>query len=248
MSQGEVEVVVLGSGDAFHSKGRCSQAIWVRTKSFALLVDCGPTTLYRLQAGGFPFEELDAVLFTHFHGDHFAGIVFLDLALTLVCRRKREIFYGGAPGIRNQFESLYRLCYPGFDPMAGFPRRFGEFADGKPFTLGEMAVLPAAVDHSPSSLGYRIEIGGRSIAVTGDTAWCEALKGLAQGTDLFFCECSHYENAPPGQKHLSHRELASREKDLTSSRVMLLHAGDEVIEHRSDLLFEVADDGTRIVL
>jgi len=49
--------------------------------------------------------------------------------------------------------------------------------------------LPMA--HTPESVGYRIELhDGRSIAVSGDTDYCESVVDLARDADLLVLECS----------------------------------------------------------
>jgi ribonuclease Z len=49
-----------------------------------------------------------------------------------------------------------------------------------------MRVLAAPTDHAPvfPTLGYRIEDGGRSVVIAGDTVPCEGLDRLAAGADI----------------------------------------------------------------
>lgn len=244
----DVELIFIGTGDAANTGGRANQSILLRAGAKNILLDCGPTTLYRMRLMGLPLNAIDAVLFTHFHGDHFVGIVGLDLASTIEEQRTREIVYAGARGIEGQFVGLYRLCYPGFYPNDRFERRFQELDPGCSYNLCDCRVFPVAVDHSPSSLGYRIEVGGKTLAVSGDTAWCDGLIELANGVDLFVCECSHYREVPKNQKHLSYRAIRENREMLKSPWIVVVHAGAEVLEHRDSLLIEVAEDGTRISL
>lgn len=45
--------------------------------------------------------------------------------------------------------------------------------------------------HIPESVGYRIEFtDGKTIAVSGDTDYCETVVNLASGVDLLVLECS----------------------------------------------------------
>ena len=53
--------------------------------------------------------------------------------------------------------------------------------------------------------GLRLEIAGRTIAYSGDTEWTPSLVDVADGADLFICECFGWETDVPS--HLSHRVL-----------------------------------------
>ncbi|MEU3616401.1 MBL fold metallo-hydrolase [Streptomyces sp. NPDC006872] len=44
-----------------------------------LLVDCGATSLVAMRQQGLDPAEVDAVVASHLHGDHFCGIPFLIL-------------------------------------------------------------------------------------------------------------------------------------------------------------------------
>lgn len=241
------EVVFIGTGDAMCMAGRSNQALLLQTDKCTALFDCGPTTLYRFQNIGFGVNDLDAVFFTHFHGDHFAGIVFLDLALTLGGRRKK-IVYGGPPGLETHFNLLYNLCYPGFYPNKKFIRQFVEYLPNETYTCKKMVLNPLRVKHRPESLGYRIKVANKTIALSGDSGWCEELIQLANGTDLFICECEHYEKNPHLTTHLSYKQLRHNEHLLATKRIVLVHPGAQVLEHKDDLVYELAKDDMHIVL
>ena len=74
-----VEILFIGTGDAFGSGGRRNSAILVRADGRTLLLDCGPTTLAGLKQLGVDPSEIDAIAISHFHGDHAAGVPFLML-------------------------------------------------------------------------------------------------------------------------------------------------------------------------
>ena len=61
----------------------------------------------------------------------------------------------------------------------------------------------------------------RSFAYSGDTQWTDALLPIAQGADLFICECYDYERELTG--HLNWKTLRGRIADFAARRVMLTH-------------------------
>ena len=75
-----VTVRCLGTGDAFNAFARCHASYLLMASSAMLLLDCGPAALLAMRRDGLPIDALDAIVLSHLHGDHFAGIPFFFLA------------------------------------------------------------------------------------------------------------------------------------------------------------------------
>lgn len=67
----------VGCGDAFGSGGRFNTCFHVAGRRVNVLIDCGASSLPALKSQGVSRNDIDLVLITHFHGDHFAGLPFL---------------------------------------------------------------------------------------------------------------------------------------------------------------------------
>ncbi|MDA1001305.1 MAG: MBL fold metallo-hydrolase, partial [bacterium] len=171
----------------------------------ALLVDCGPTTLPMLKGMDFDMEKIDLVLLTHLHGDHIAGIPFLFLEYQYGTKRDRPFTVAGPPGTEEVCEALYQSCYPGTAEKSGrkFDVRYRTLREGETAQIEEIRVRTERMIHGSHVIpyGYRIEWQGKAIGWSGDTEWTEALTRLAEGTDLFICECFTAGREIPG--HLS---------------------------------------------
>jgi ribonuclease BN (tRNA processing enzyme) len=87
---------------------------------------------------------------------------------------------------------------------------------------------------------------GRVIVFSGDTSWVDELALQSEDADLFLCECSSLE--PETEFHMSHRDLQTRRDRLAAKRIILIHADEQVIERRSELVYELGDDGQEIEL
>ena len=94
--------------------------------------------------------------------------------------------------------------------------------------------------------GFRLCLDGRTIVFSGDTAWTDELARQTVGADLLICECSSFE--PETEFHMSHRELLGHREQIHAKRVILTHANEDVIGRRSELAFELADDGQELEL
>ena len=83
-----MDVVFIGTGDAFGAGGRRQAAILLRVPEGSLLLDCGTTTLTGLAALGIPRDSIGTIAISHFHADHFGGIPSFLLAAVHEDRRR----------------------------------------------------------------------------------------------------------------------------------------------------------------
>ncbi len=105
------EIVFIGTSDAFGAGGRRQSAALLRAPNGGVLIDCGATTSTGLCELGIERDEIDTILVSHFHGDHFSGIPILLLAALYEDERKQPLRIAGPPGIqmRVQFMRLSRI-------------------------------------------------------------------------------------------------------------------------------------------
>lgn len=67
-------VKCLGSGDAFGSGGKLNTSFFIRAADMGILLDCGASTSIALKRAGLTVNDVDVIIISHFHGDHFGGI------------------------------------------------------------------------------------------------------------------------------------------------------------------------------
>ena len=234
----------VGTSDAFGAGGRRQAAILVETQSGGLLLDCAPTTGTGLAALGIARDAIDAIVISHFHADHFAGIPQFVLAAIYEDERRHPLVIAGPAGVEARvLEAADAIGYPLRDRAKPFALRFDEIAAGQPAEIGPARVTSFASRHDPSSCphGIAVEADGRRLVYSGDTGWFEALAAHARGADLFVCECTFYENPLPD--HLSYRVLEEQRGRFACERLVLTHLGSEMSHRRGQLEMETADDG-----
>ena len=184
----------LGSGFAF-SHGRDWSGFLLDGR---VLLDAPPQTLaalYRL-GGAEAIAGIDLVLLSHLHADHILGMDLLLLEIeqgdASKLRAGRPLAVAGPPGTHSRLRGI--VGRSGRLPERTDPR-IAWIEDDAPsrFTWGDIEVERIEVEHDPrlTSHGYRIRLGGRVVAYTGDTRMCPAIDALAEDADVLIVECGN---------------------------------------------------------
>ncbi len=237
------ELVCIGTSDAFGAGGRRQSAYLLRLPSGSVLLDCGQTTLTGLSSSGIDREEIEAIVVSHFHADHFGGIPLFLLGSVFADERRGPLRIVGPPGIEARVHEAARaLGHPLDRRSYDFPLSFEELPNGKEVDLGPVRLRAFETFHSPDSHphGVLVEGSGRRIAYSGDTGWFDQLPKHVRGSDLFLCECTL--DRQGFEYHLSLEELASRRADFDCGRILLTHLGAEMRARSDHEGFEIADD------
>jgi len=244
-----VRVTIIGAGDAFNASGRCHASYLVEAASTRFLIDCGPSTLMSLKQRGLTSADIDTILVSHLHGDHFGGIPYLLLECVFETPRKGPLMIVGPPRTKGRIADLYRANYKELSAREmPFEYCCIEVQPGERKTLGELAILPFRALHQMSevALGFRIEIEGKTILYSGDTGWTEELVDHSQGVDLFLCECTYF--GTRFDFHLDYPRIAENHERFGCRRLLLTHIGREVHARRHEVELEIAEDGQVVEL
>ncbi len=161
------------------SSGNC---IYVGSDDTHLLVDTG-ISKKRIEEGLKELEikgdELDGILITHEHSDHIQGLG--------VFSRKYEVPVYATPGTIRGNPELFRAwakCRTGL---------LHPIHTDEPFVLGDVTVNPFAISHDANEpSGYRLECGGKSVAVATDLGkYDEYTVEHLQNLDAVLLEANH---------------------------------------------------------
>ena len=74
-----VRLQFLGCGDAFGTGGQMNTCIWVDAPATQFLIDCGASAMISMRKWHKDPAEIDVILVSHLHGDHFGGLPFFLL-------------------------------------------------------------------------------------------------------------------------------------------------------------------------
>jgi len=244
-----VSLCCVGTGDAFGSGGRLNSCFHLAAAGEQILLDCGCSSLIGMQRCGINPAEIDTVVISHLHGDHFGGIPFLLLEGKYVSQRSRPLTLIGPPGLQQRVEAVAEVLYPGvFGQKLNFPIEYRLLDPNKPLQINSAQIECFQVKHGSSQhvYGLRVEVAGKVVSYTGDTEWTESLIPLAQGSDILIAECFAYDQPVPS--HLDYLTLLQKRTQLGCQRLLLTHMGPTVLAKIDQLELETLNDGERIDL
>jgi len=146
----DLSVLFLGTAGAAPSAHRGAPGHLVRRGGDRILVDCGEGTQRQLLRSGVGLVEVDDILITHCHADHFLG---LPGMLKTFALRGREVplrLYG-PPGLRGLMATLDAV-------MGRLPYRLElqELRPGTDIERDGYVIAAFATDHGVPSLGYAL--------------------------------------------------------------------------------------------
>jgi ribonuclease BN (tRNA processing enzyme) len=221
----------VGSGDAFGTGGRLQTCLHLSGAEAA--VDPG---------------EVEAVLLSHLHGDHFGGVPFLILDAQF-SRRTRPLLIAGPPGVCARVEAAMEVFFPGSTSIQRkFSAEFVELVEGQAVRVGPATVTACPVIHASGAppFALRVEYGGRIIAYSGDTEWTDSLIDAARGADLFVCEAYTFDK--PVKFHLDYTTVHAQAERLGARRIILTHMGRDMLAREAEARFERAHDGLVVTI
>jgi ribonuclease BN (tRNA processing enzyme) len=244
-----VTVRFVGSGDAFGSGGRFQTCILVDGAGCRFAIDFGASSLIALAQQGIEHGSIDAVLLTHLHGDHAAGVPFLLMDAMLGARRARPLTIAGPRDLRARMEAIREALFPGSHTMAPkFPLDWIEMEPGRSHGVLDLQVTPEPARHTretnPTAL--RVEVADRVIAYTGDTEWTEDVARAARDADLLIAESYFYDK--PVKWHLNYPDIVAHARRTGARRVILTHMSREMLARAAEVPEECARDGLVVTL
>lgn len=190
-----IEITLLGTGSPIPDPNRAGPSTLVRADGQVFLVDCGRGVLQRAAAIGLGANGLSALLLTHLHSDHIAdlGDLLITRWVTTFAPDPVPLSIIGPPGTAAVVEATLKAFGPDIsyrmahhDDLTAPPAvEVHEYTEGPVWDRDGVSIRVAPTDHRPvaPTIGFRIEIGGASVVLAGDTVPCERLDELAAGAD-----------------------------------------------------------------
>ncbi|MCC7362900.1 MAG: MBL fold metallo-hydrolase [Dehalococcoidia bacterium] len=218
---GELALSLIGTGNAFAPGGLCWNGF---VANGSVLFEAPPQALMALNRLGIGVDDIETVVISHHHGDHFLGLPFLLLQWKYL-GRTRPVRIVGPRDTEAIARQVCERTYPTvFDSPVAI--EWVEARAGEGLQLGALRLEPVEVKHDTklvANFGYHAELGGRRFAYTGDSALCEGVLDLARGAEVLVSECSSR-----ADRHDTHMNLVD---DMPAVRAAMGAEAELVLTH-----------------
>ncbi len=234
-----LRVVLLGTqGGPTFSAQRLGIGTLVVAGEERLLFDAGRGITTGMMRAGVNPAEVTRVFLTHLHSDHVISLPELLLSPWASQGRAVPLEVWGPAGtramMRNFEEALAFDIHVRRDvdekfPAAGVRVVTTEIREGTVYESNGVKVTAFLVDHGPvkPAFGYRVDFGGRSVAISGDTGPSANLVKFTAGVDLLVHEVGRWKQDPlltgPPDEVLPNSRITRRQ-----ARVIAEHHTDGV--------------------
>jgi ribonuclease BN (tRNA processing enzyme) len=234
-----VQITVLGKSPAWQdADGACSGYL-VQEDGYALLLDCGNGVFSKLRTYR-DYVDVDAVLITHLHADHFLDLVPFSYALTYA-PRQQPVPVAGWPGTDHPARPVLQaplgasemfrdICKHWADEEL-IARAFDlcEYRPGDELELGPLSIRFCEVPHYTPTFAVDVSANGGRFTFSADCRPNEELVRFAHGTDLFLIEATLPRPERTGLRgHLTPGEAGDHGRRASAKRLVITHFSDEL--------------------
>ena len=235
-----MQITVLGKSPSWQDvDGACSGYL-VQEDGYSLVLDCGNGVFSKLRRF-LDYVDVDAVLISHLHADHFLDLVPFSYALTYA-PRQQPVPVAGWPGTDHPARPV--LYAPTgattmFRHMAGcwgnedlIEQAFAirEYDPGDEPELGPLRVRFCEVPHYTRTFAVELSTtSGRRFTFSADCRPNDQLVRFARQTDLLLIEATLPRPERTGQRgHLTPGEAGDHGRRAGAKRLVITHISDEL--------------------
>jgi ribonuclease BN (tRNA processing enzyme) len=235
-----VRITVLGKSPAWQDAGGACSGYLIEEGDTAVLLDCGNGVFAKLRER-IDYTDLDAVVISHVHADHFIDLVPYSYAL-LLTPRQQPVPVAGHPGTDDPARP--RLVVPpgapttfrtvvgawGDDELIEQAFAVEEYDATSTVEIGPLTVTFAEVPHYvlTHAITFTGAAGGR-FTFGADCRPCDELVEAARETDLLLVEATLPRPERTGIRgHLTPAEAGEHGRRAGAHRLVLTHLSDEL--------------------
>ena len=177
-----MKITVIGCWGGFPKVGEATSGYLIEQDNFKLLLECGSGVLSLLQQKS-NLGDLDAVLLTHYHHDHFCDIGPLQYARQI----KTQL------GQISKPLPIYAPKGEFFNFLKWEDYTYGEsYEESSKFNVGPFQISFIKNVHPVEAYSIKIKCDNGTFSFTSDTSYFEGLNDFFYDSDLLISECSFY--------------------------------------------------------
>jgi ribonuclease BN (tRNA processing enzyme) len=236
-----MQITVLGKSPSWSDAGGACSGYLVQEGDFKLLLDCGNGVFSKLRCVC-DYVDVDAVLISHLHADHFLDLMPFSYGLTYA-PRQQPVPVAGWPGTSTPARpdlyapvggaEVFRQVSGawGTEELIERAFRLHQYDAPDELTIGPFAVRVCEVPHFTATYAIDlVSVGeGRRLTYSADCAPNEELVEFARDTDLLLIEATLPRPERDGVRgHLTPAEAGEHGRRASARRLVLTHYSDEL--------------------
>jgi ribonuclease BN (tRNA processing enzyme) len=236
-----MRLTVLGKSPSWQDAGGACSGYLIEEGDTALLVDCGNGVFAKLRER-IDYVDVDAVVISHLHADHFLDLVPYAYALTYAPRQQPvpvDRWPGtdcpacpvlhAPPGAKELFRRVVGAW--GNEDLIENAFELREYDPAEEVQIGPIRISFQPVPHFTETFAMSIssENGSGRIVYGADTSPTDALAAFAKDADLMLVEATLPRPERTGMRgHLTAGEAGDHAKGAGAKRLLLVHISDEL--------------------
>lgn len=214
-----VRVTVLGCAGSHPGPARACSSYLVEHDGYRVLLDCGNGALSNLLLVQ-RIRDLDAIVLSHAHPDHWADVVGIILALAYDPSGRAAVPLYGPGGLDDLLGTLV-----GDHGLAGAVTPYTTVRAGDRLELGPFDITLFSANHPVETLASRLVADGQVLAYSADSDCCDDLLDLAQEADLLIADCTWPASATglPPNMHMRGADAGRLARAAGVGRLLVSH-------------------------
>lgn len=147
-----IKITFLGTGGSWPVPKRGMPAVALQIDETVSLFDCGEGTQKQIMKSSISFMKINNIFITHFHGDHFLGMLGLIQSMSFNNRTEQLNIYGPPGAVRILSNALNVGYY-----TLGFDVKIHQLYPDREYDFDKFTVRTHWNDHPVPALSYSVE-------------------------------------------------------------------------------------------
>ena len=236
-----MRLTVLGKSPSWQDAGGACSGYLVEEDDTSMLLDCGNGVFSKLRQYR-DYVDVDAVVISHLHADHFLDLIPYAYALSYAPRQQpvpvagwpgtdtpaRPLLYA-PPGARKAFRRVTGTWGP--EELIENAFELEEYDPADVVEAGGISIRFQPVPHFMETFAMCLQAGNGSgrLVYGADSSPTDDLAGFAQGCDVLIMEATLPRPERTGMRgHLTPREAGEHGRAAGARRLVLTHISDEL--------------------
>jgi ribonuclease BN (tRNA processing enzyme) len=236
-----MRLTVLGKSPSWQDAGGACSGYLIEEGDTTVLIDCGNGVFSKLRQH-VDYVDVDAVVISHLHADHFLDLVPYAYALTYAPRQQPVPVdrWPGTdcpacptlhvpPGARDLFRRVVGAW--GNEDLIENAFELREYDPSNEIEVGPIRIKFQSVPHFTETFAMSIGStnGSGRIVYGADSSPTDALREFARDADLMLVEATLPRPERTGMRgHLTADEAGHHARDAGAKRLLLVHISDEL--------------------